>query len=294
MKLGLFVIFLSCALAQSQSDQLTAKGVQELRAGKIEEARRLLESALQADARNLNALHTLATMNFTQKKFEDARALYDRILEIDPASKEAHYGMGAIAGATAERARLDARAKSNMRPTDQGPISNVAVRKEFQEAWSEVVEDGIKNLFTALEKDPNYTPALSYLAQLIRVRADYARSPEEFLAEIRKANEYGSRNNRPSGAVTANGSSPVSVKIPEERLVKRVDPIYPSLARQYRVEGVVRFNATIDKDGKVKNLTLISGHPLFVPPATDAVKQWEFQPAATEMTGIIEVPFRLQ
>ena len=61
-------------------------------------------------------------------------------------------------------------------------------------------------------------------------------------------------------------------------LIKKVTPSYPPLAKQARIQGTVRFNAVIGKDGAIQNLTLVSGHPLLVPSATEAVKQWVYKP----------------
>jgi protein TonB len=61
-------------------------------------------------------------------------------------------------------------------------------------------------------------------------------------------------------------------------LIKKVTPSYPPLAKQARIQGTVRFNAVIGKDGAIQNLTLVSGHPLLVPAATEAVKQWVYKP----------------
>jgi len=61
-------------------------------------------------------------------------------------------------------------------------------------------------------------------------------------------------------------------------LIKKVTPTYPPLAKQARIQGTVRFNAVIGKDGTIQNLTVVSGHPLLVPAATDAVKQWVYKP----------------
>jgi protein TonB len=63
-----------------------------------------------------------------------------------------------------------------------------------------------------------------------------------------------------------------------ERLVVRVNPEYPPLARQARIQGTVRFRAVIGIDGRVLNVQLVSGHPLLVGAARDAVKQWVYRP----------------
>jgi protein TonB len=61
-------------------------------------------------------------------------------------------------------------------------------------------------------------------------------------------------------------------------LMSEVAPKYPPLARSARVQGQVVLNVVIGKDGAVKNITAKSGHPLLVPAAIEAVKQWRYQP----------------
>jgi protein TonB len=62
------------------------------------------------------------------------------------------------------------------------------------------------------------------------------------------------------------------------KLVNRVQPMYPPLARQTRISGTVKLHAIIGKDGTVQQLQVESGHPLLVQSALDAVKQWRYQP----------------
>jgi protein TonB len=61
-------------------------------------------------------------------------------------------------------------------------------------------------------------------------------------------------------------------------LIKRVQPNYPPLARQARIQGQVVLQAQISKDGNIENLQLISGHPMLAPAAIEAVKQWKYKP----------------
>lgn len=82
------------------------------------------------------------------------------------------------------------------------------------------------------------------------------------------------------------------------KLLNQPKPTYPPLAKQARIQGVVRFNAVIGKDGTIQNLTLVSGHPLLVPSATDAVRQWRYQPTLlnnepVEVVTQIDVNFTL-
>jgi TonB family protein len=62
------------------------------------------------------------------------------------------------------------------------------------------------------------------------------------------------------------------------KLVHQVAPVYPPTAKAARISGVVKFNAIITTEGTIKNLEVISGHPLLVPAAIEAVKQWVYEP----------------
>jgi len=61
-------------------------------------------------------------------------------------------------------------------------------------------------------------------------------------------------------------------------LVRKVNPNYPPLARQARIQGSVLLQAEISKTGDIQNLRLISGHPMLAPAAIEAVKQWKYKP----------------
>jgi protein TonB len=80
-----------------------------------------------------------------------------------------------------------------------------------------------------------------------------------------------------------NGSGPttrwrVSGGVEQGLLVHEVKPIYPGLARQVGVQGEVILQAVIGKDGRIENLRVISGNPLLVKAAWDAVLQWRYRP----------------
>src|SRR5580692_8782570 len=70
----------------------------------------------------------------------------------------------------------------------------------------------------------------------------------------------------------------VSAGVTSGLLVKKVQPVYPPLARQARIQGTVLLRAQISKDGSIENLQLVSGHPMLVQSALDAVKQWKYKP----------------
>jgi outer membrane biosynthesis protein TonB len=79
-------------------------------------------------------------------------------------------------------------------------------------------------------------------------------------------------------------------------LIKKVIPIYPPLAKSAGIHGTVRFTAIIGKDGRIKDLKLISGPSMLVDAASTAVKQWVYRPTLlngnpTEVLTQIDVSF---
>ncbi|MGH9511644.1 MAG: energy transducer TonB [Terriglobales bacterium] len=70
----------------------------------------------------------------------------------------------------------------------------------------------------------------------------------------------------------------VSQGVTQGLKIRDVHPVYPPLARQARIQGTVLLQAVISKDGSIQNLRVISGHPMLVPAAIDAVQQWKYKP----------------
>jgi len=96
---------------------------------------------------------------------------------------------------------------------------------------------------------------------------------------------------------------PIRIKmgglVEQGKLISGPKPIYPPLARQARIEGTVRLEAVISRDGTVLNLRAVSGHPMLIPAAVAAVRQWIFRPTSlngdpVEVATEIEVNFTLQ
>jgi len=61
-------------------------------------------------------------------------------------------------------------------------------------------------------------------------------------------------------------------------LIHKVEPPYPVIAKSARIQGSVVLKAIIDRDGSIQDLQLVSGHPMLVPSAIQAVKQWRYRP----------------
>lgn len=74
------------------------------------------------------------------------------------------------------------------------------------------------------------------------------------------------------------GPIAVSSGVQAAKIIKRVVPVYPPLARTAGISGVVRLQAIIAADGSIAELNVISGHPMLIAAAVNAVKQWQYRP----------------
>ncbi|MGA9551685.1 MAG: energy transducer TonB, partial [Candidatus Sulfotelmatobacter sp.] len=64
----------------------------------------------------------------------------------------------------------------------------------------------------------------------------------------------------------------------EGDLIRKIQPTYPALARSARIQGIVVLQAVISKQGTIENVTVLTGHPMLVPAAIEAVRQWRYRP----------------
>ncbi len=90
----------------------------------------------------------------------------------------------------------------------------------------------------------------------------------------------------------------VSQGVSQGLLIHKVQPTYPPLARQARIQGTVVLEALIGKDGSIQNLHVVSGHPMLTNAALEAVKEWKYKPyflngEPVEVSTTINVNFTL-
>jgi TonB family protein len=264
---------------------------------------------LELDPINQVAIASLASLTYNSapalkgeekmRKFDEAMDWYKRLATVSPTNKEAPYSMGVIAWAKWYPALMTARASLNMKPEDPGPLP-AAQRQSLKAQYDALLEEGIENLNRALLIDPNYSDAMAYMNLLIRERADLRDTKAEYAADVAVADSWVQKALAAKKSTTMSGMSAapppppppppqsagaasptrirVSGMVQEANLITKVDPIYPPLAIQARISGQVRFTVIIGKDGNVLNVQLVSGHPLLVAAATDAVRQYVYRP----------------
>jgi TonB family protein len=75
------------------------------------------------------------------------------------------------------------------------------------------------------------------------------------------------------------------------KVVDKVMPEYPSLARTMNIVGIVRADVTVAPNGKVKLVELKGGHPVLGKAAEDALQHWKWEPASHETHESVELRF---
>lgn len=256
---------------------------------------------LAQDPANRVALNSIASLNLNQKKWDDAQQWYEKLIAADPSNADAYYSLGFIAWSKWYPNYQQARAKVGMKPEDPGPIADFSTKQDLRTKYGGVLQDGIANLQRALELNPQYDDAMAYMNLFFRERADLADTQEEYRQDIAAADRWVQKALE-TKKLKAQQSVPnrirVGAAVMEQKLIRKIDPVYPPLATQARISGIVKLNVTISKEGAVANIMVISGHPLLIPAALDAVKQWVYQPtllngAPVEVVTEVDVNFGL-
>jgi protein TonB len=98
-------------------------------------------------------------------------------------------------------------------------------------------------------------------------------------------------------SVKPGGPKRITSQLSEGQLVNRVEPIYPHIAAISGIQGQVKLHAIIGRDGRIQSLSAISGHPLLLRAALEAVEQWRYRPyvlngEAVEVETFITVNFK--
>jgi TonB family protein len=266
-----------------------------------EAARTHFLGVLDLDHSNVVALASMASLFLNQRKWDDALQWYEKLVAVEPNNADAYYSMGFIAWSKWYPAYGKARADLGMRQEEPGPIKDAAVRADLTARYGPVIDSGLRALEKALEINPQYDDAMAYMNLLIRERADLRDSAEEYQRDTAIADEWvqkalatkkakasaGGGGGRiappppPSPPDRAQTDDPrriiIGGAVMQGKLIRAVQPVYPN-EPGVRVKGDVQLSIVIDKQGRVTEIKVTSGHPLLVQAAIDAVKQWEYQP----------------
>jgi len=78
---------------------------------------------------------------------------------------------------------------------------------------------------------------------------------------------------------------------PSRKVVKKVLPSYPQLARQLNIKGAVKLVVIVEPNGKVKSARALGGNPAFVDAAMRVIDRWKFEPASESSTETVQIQF---
>jgi TonB family protein len=79
----------------------------------------------------------------------------------------------------------------------------------------------------------------------------------------------------------------------ERKVVSRVAPFYPEVAKRMQVGGVVKLEVVVRANGRVKSTKVLGGSPVLIQAATTAVGKWKFEVTPQETTEAVQVVFEL-
>jgi TonB family protein len=250
------------------------------------------QKALHADP-NSAALHNdLGNLYAEMDKSTDAAAEFTKAADLDPAHASGYYyNLGAM---MMKRGRMDEAATALKKATDLDPKN--------ADAWywygmalvgnAEVKPDGavipVAGTIEAFETYLRLAPHGSY-APPSQASLDALSGKTD--TEYRKGPP-------PSPNETVPMRIRVGGQVESARLIFQPKPEYPLLAKMKRIQGVVRLDAVLGKDGTVEALKVISGHPFLIKAALDAVQRWRYQPVllngyAVQVATEIDINFTL-
>jgi Tfp pilus assembly protein PilF len=136
------------------------------------------------------AIASIASLYFNEKKLDDAKQWYEKLVSVNPKNKEAYYTLGVIAWTKTFAPRMEVRAKLSMKPEDPGPIKDKKAREELAARNLPIAEEGIKDLQAALQIDPEYDDAMAYMNLLLREKADLEESQVAYKKDTDEADNW--------------------------------------------------------------------------------------------------------
>jgi TonB family protein len=299
-------------------------------------ARQQYLEVLAVEAGNKQALQGLMLLDTNSKQFAEARKWALKAIQADSTNKDAYYTMGFIDWCTTYPDYVGARLAAGMKQEDPGIILDAGLRQSVRMKHGAELEDGFRMLQIAVQLDPDYSDAMAYMNLLYRIEAGIADTPSQSADFVAKADSWvtqaldakrrQAQNPRPAaGPLDVDGPAIVPMVAPPPppppppppgwnragnpaeagsigilsngpKLVLQQRPVYPAAARQAGVSGLVRLKAVIGKDGKVRDLAVVSGPAELAAAAMEAVSKWVYQPTLVngepvEVTNMVDISF---
>jgi TonB family protein len=75
------------------------------------------------------------------------------------------------------------------------------------------------------------------------------------------------------------------------KVLTRVAPKYPAVAHNMQIQGIVKVEALVLPNGRVKSAEIKGGHPILAQAAVEAVREWKWEPSSKETRELLEIKF---
>jgi TonB family protein len=307
------------------AEEAFRRGAQLLHQRRVDEGIGLLSEAIRMKPEWAQAWAARAHAHYLKKRYDEAIRDFDQAIRLSSAHPDwyNYRGLSYSYSNRHDRAIPDYTKAIELNPNAAAGFNN--------RGWAYLElgqpEKALADLDRAIQLQPDYQRAYENRANAYMKLQNYARAMADYTAAIelgpaRWQYERRAEAKRALGDITGAeadltqaqqsslpGPAPTNPQSSSERiavepavlaanLVKKVEPEYPELARQARVSGTVRFRVIVGKDGAVRNMQIISGHPLLIPAAQAALKQWVYKPTMIngqpmEVEGTVDVIFAL-
>ena len=264
----------------------------------LAEAEKYVRCAWMVHSLNINSDH-LGQIYEKQRRKADALRMYQMALAADPSATETRDRLTALAGSDTNIANLIEEGRALLKQSATIALKNSHQVEGFAEFWILLspgpVVRGVKFIngdeeLGSFAKDlesvayPDAFPEATELRLLRRGRLACTRSSPDCRLQMISSQSVPTEELAMTVPSVAGdlGRIRVGGNVEAGKLVNKVQPEYPEGARQARIEGVVRLHAIIGKDGSIIQLEVVSGHPLLLQAALDAVRQWVYRPTLLE------------
>jgi TonB family protein len=266
--------------------------------GLLPEAEKYVRSAWMIHSFTIDADH-LGQIYEKQGRKADAIRMYQMALAVDSSNTETRERLANLAGAGAKIDTMIEEGRGLLKDARTITVNNSHQAEGFAEFWILLSPGptvrGVKFIsgddeLAPFAKDlesisyPNTFPEATELKLLRRGRLACTRSSPDCRLQMISSQTVPTDEMAVTAPSVAGdvGRIRVGGNVQAARIRNKVQPVYPEAARQARIEGVVRLHAIIGKDGAIMQLELVSGHPLLVQAALDAVRQWVYEPTLLE------------